>query len=57
MSKYDGRAGTAEDLLVYYLRTLFQASGLNWDSDNDTEIRELIQAIVSEAKHQIKEGK
>lgn len=35
----------AEDLLVHYFATAFRAAGLIWDSDNDSEVRQIIDAI------------
>ena len=45
MDKYDQGIGTATDLLTYYLRTAWEAAGLSWDRDNDTEIGAIIEAI------------
>ena len=51
MNKYDGKEGTAIDLLNFYMRTVFKAAGLNWNSDNDVEIQELVKAIIDAAKN------
>lgn len=50
MDKYDGKKGTATDLLVYYMKTLFTASGLNWNDDNEAEITNLVEAIIEASK-------
>jgi hypothetical protein len=49
MSEYDGAIGTVTSLLSHYLKTVFLAAGLNWNSDNDAETKSLIEAIVAEA--------
>jgi hypothetical protein len=46
MDKYDQGIGTATDLLTYYLRTAWEAAGLSWDRDNDTEVGAIIEAIA-----------
>ena len=57
MDKYDGKEGAATDLLTYYLKTLFEANGLKWNSDNDTEMETLVEAIVGSSKSEIDEIK
>lgn len=57
MDKYDGKEGTATDLLIYYLKTLFEANGLKWNDDNDAEIEALIGAIINSSKSEIDEIK
>jgi Mg2+ and Co2+ transporter CorA len=57
MDKYDGKEGTATDLLTYYFKTLFKSSGLEWNSDNDAEIEALIEAIIESSKSEIDEIK
>ena len=47
MDKYDQGIGTATDLLTYYLRTAWEAAGLSWDRDNDTEVGAIIEAIAA----------
>lgn len=37
-NQYDGRIGTATTLLTYYMKTAWEAAGLSWDSDNDSEV-------------------
>jgi hypothetical protein len=49
-NKYDGGIGTATSLLTHYMKTAWEAAGLTWDSDNDSEIQELIEAIVNASK-------
>jgi hypothetical protein len=55
MSKYDGCRGTAVSTLTYYIQTLFEKNGLGWDRDNDTEVGEIVDSIIDEAVHRIKE--
>jgi hypothetical protein len=39
----------AAHLLKHYMKMLAQKSGTHWDSDNDAEIDELIEAILDAA--------
>lgn len=34
-------------LAQYYFRTLAEASGVPWDSDNDAEVEAMIEAIIA----------
>jgi hypothetical protein len=34
-------------LFQYYFKTAFQAAGLKWDSDNDTEVRLAVDLIIN----------
>ena len=38
----------ASDNLVHYFKTAFEASGLRWDSDNEAEVREIVENLVTE---------
>ena len=53
-------APRAEETLVHYFRTLFEAAGLNWRSDNELEIgeavKDIIAAAVEETARDIKQG-
>ena len=40
------REKQAADMLVWYLRKLWERSGLKWDSDNDAEVRGIVEDIV-----------
>jgi hypothetical protein len=51
-NQYDGGIGTATHLLIHYMRTAWEAAGLNWDSDNDSEVEQLVEAIVNASKPQ-----
>jgi hypothetical protein len=39
----------AEDLLVHYFRVVFGAAGQEWDSDNDAEIRGIVDGLLDAA--------
>lgn len=51
-NKYDGGIGTATSLLSYYMKTAFEAAGLNWSSDNDSEVEQMVEAIINASKPQ-----
>jgi hypothetical protein len=39
----------AEDLLVWYVRKAWEAAGLKWDSDNDSEVRVIVDSVLDAA--------
>lgn len=39
----------AVKLLTHYLRVAFTAAGARWDTDNDAEVRELVDAVCEAA--------
>ncbi len=39
----------ATQTLSHYLRILFEQAGLQWDADNDAEIRALVDDIIQGA--------
>ena len=39
----------AADLFQHYFKTAFEASGLKWTSDNDTEIEAAVQLVINAA--------
>ena len=39
----------ASRILVYYIRTLWERSGMKWDSDNESEVRGVIEDILAAA--------
>lgn len=45
-------ARQAKRLLTHYLRGLVLASGHNWDSDNDSEVEEIVDAIIDAAANE-----
>ena len=47
--KYDNGAGTAKHLLTYYFRLLADKAGVMWDSDNDSEVRQIVDALLNAA--------
>ena len=36
----------AERVLIYYIRTVWERSGLKWDSDNEAEVRGIVEDIL-----------
>lgn len=40
----------AKHLLTYYFRLIAKRAGVNWNSDNDAEIEQIIDAIFDEIK-------
>ncbi len=45
----------AEDLLDYYLRTVWRAAGLKWERDNATEVAALTEALIEAAVERMDE--
>jgi hypothetical protein len=39
----------AENLLVHYLRTVWEKAGLRWEGDNDAEVRSIVDALAEVA--------
>jgi hypothetical protein len=39
----------AEDLLVWYVCKAWEAAGLKWDGDNDSEVRSIVDAALDAA--------
>jgi hypothetical protein len=48
-------ADRAKDLLSHYMKLVFDQSGLRFDSDNQVELDQIIDEIVSAQNLQIKE--
>jgi hypothetical protein len=46
-------ADRAGDLLIFYIAKMWEAAGLKWDSDNDNEIRNLVDHLISAAKTEV----
>jgi hypothetical protein len=42
----------AEDLLIFYFRKAWEEAGLRWDSDNSSEIRQIVDHLVDAAAEQ-----
>ena len=44
----------AQSLLAHYFKTLYELNGLEWNSDSETEMGEIVenikQAVISELK-------
>ena len=54
-SKYDGSRGAATHLLKHYFRLVAERAGVQWDSDNDTEVEAIVDGIITAAVHQVAE--
>jgi hypothetical protein len=39
----------AAETLAWYFKRVFEKSGLKWDSDNDAEIRQIVDDIIQGA--------
>lgn len=42
-------ANRAKSLLAHYMRLIAKESGVRWDSENDTEVQEIVDLIVEAA--------
>lgn len=58
-NQYDGARGTAVHLLTHYLRLATQTPDnskpgvpFKWDSDNDSEVAEIVDAILNAAREE-----
>lgn len=49
------RLEQAKSTLVHYFRTLFEANGLKWDSDNVTEVEGIVDDISMGVRKEIDE--
>lgn len=36
----------AAHVLVYYLKTLWERSGMEWTADNETEVRSIVEDLM-----------
>ena len=45
----------AKKILKYYLKMVWEKSGLKWDSDNDAEIDNMVENIIEEAVRSARE--
>jgi hypothetical protein len=45
----------AADLLIHYMSLAFRRVGLGWDGDNDSEIRQLVDALHGMVLDEIQE--
>lgn len=36
----------AKKLLCHYFKLVFERSGLKWDSDNEAEVREIVDLMI-----------
>jgi hypothetical protein len=39
----------AADLLIFYMRRVWEEAGLNWQSDNSAEMRTLVDKLIQAA--------
>ena len=46
----------AEDLLVFYIRHVWEAAGLRWQGDNEAEVRSVVDAVLAAAGQQVREA-
>jgi hypothetical protein len=46
MTEREQRTADATRLLIHYFRTVFNAAGLPWDSDNEAEMHGLAVLLV-----------
>jgi hypothetical protein len=46
----------AENLLVHYISRAWEAAGLNWDSDNDSEVRLIVDNLTEVAVAEVRES-
>lgn len=44
------RIDEATRLMTHYLELIARKAGVNWDSDNDAEVRELVALLIGELK-------
>ena len=42
----------AADLLIFYMRRVWEQAGLGWESDNSAEIRNLVDHLATAAREQ-----
>ena len=52
-SKYDGSRGAATHLLKHYFRLVAERAGVQWGSDNDTEVGAIVDGIITAAVRQM----
>lgn len=47
-------ANEAKRTLSYYLRTVWREAGLNWDSDNQSEVNGIVDSLIEavDRKHE-----
>lgn len=43
----------ANKILNHYFKILFEATGKNWDSDSDTEIRQIFEQIQNFVEYEV----
>ena len=52
-SRYDGSRGAATHLLKHYFRLVAERAGVQWGSDNDTEVGAIVDGIITAAVRQM----
>lgn len=52
MTDMDAQANQrrAAHLLAHYLRQVYRAAGMQWDSDNEAEVADLVECIIDAAR-------
>lgn len=48
----DGGAQQAKRLLIHYLGGLVRSTGQKWNSENDSEVEEIVDAIIEAAANE-----
>ncbi len=44
---------SAKSTLRYYLKTVWEQTGLKWTSDNDAEVDDILQAVFETAREDL----
>jgi hypothetical protein len=47
--QYDGGIGRAVHLMQFYMSSLAESAGWKWNADNDAEVQDMVECIVSAA--------
>lgn len=50
-----GNRGRAKRLMRHYMELIAKEAGIRWDSDNRSEIDELVDCLIDAAKEEMKE--
>lgn len=51
-NRYDNGRGTATSLLQHYFRLVALESGIKWSSDNDSEVAQIVDALLQAARQE-----
>ncbi len=47
--QYDGGIGRAVHLMQFYMSSIAESAGWKWSSDNDAEVQDMVECIISAA--------